>query len=54
MKVKQGAKWYTGEKISSFVFDNIYEIIQVDGNRVVIGVNVKVTGAILKDDINYK
>lgn len=47
VKVKQGATWYDGKTIAKFVFNNEYEIIQIKGERVVIGVNGKVTGAIL-------
>lgn len=46
VKVKANSKWYDGQSIASFVFNNEYEIIQIDGDRVVIGVNGKVTGAI--------
>lgn len=46
VRVKTGSKWYDGQSIANFVFKNQYEVIQVKGDRVVIGVNGKVTGAI--------
>src|SRR5699024_3662211 len=36
VKVKKGSSWYDGQSIASFVYDNEYEIIQINGNRVVI------------------
>lgn len=51
VKVKTYAKWYDGQSIASFVFDNEYEIIQISGDRVVIGVNGEVTGAISSDNL---
>ena len=49
--VKAGSKWYEGQSIASFVFNNKYEVIQINGDRVVIGVNGQVTGAISKNCI---
>ena len=46
VRVKTGSEWYDGQSIANFVFKNQYEVIQVKGDRVVIGVNGKVTGAI--------
>lgn len=51
VQVKKGSEWYDGRSIASFVFENKYKIIQINGNRVVIGVNGKVTGAISIDNI---
>lgn len=51
VKVKANSKWYDGQSIASFVFNNEYEIIQIDGDRVVIGVNGKVTGAISSSNL---
>lgn len=51
MCVKAGAKWYDGQSIANFVFKNQYEVIQIKGDRVVIGVNGKVTGAISLDSL---
>ena len=46
VRVKSNSKWYDGQSIVRFVFNNEYEIIQINGDRVIIGVNGKVTGAI--------
>ena len=43
MRVKDASKWYDGQSIASFVFNNKYEVIQIKGDRVVIGVNGQVT-----------
>lgn len=51
VKVKKGSSWYDGQSIASFVYDNEYGIIQINGNRVVIGINGKVTGAILLSNL---
>lgn len=51
VRVKVGSKWYEGQSIASFVFNNKYEVIQIKGDRVVIGVNGQVTGAISKNCI---
>ena len=51
VKVKQESRWYDGQAIANFVFNNEYEIIQINGDRVVIGVNGKVTGAISADNL---
>lgn len=48
VKVKKGAKWYDGKSIASFVFNETYDVIEVSGNRVVIGKGKAVTGAIDK------
>lgn len=46
VKVKDGAIWYDGEGIAKFVFDKVYEVMEVVGERVVIGADNHVTGAI--------
>ena len=51
VKVKADSKWYDGQSIASFVFNNEYESIQINGDRVVIGVNGKVTGAISSSNL---
>ena len=52
VRVKDASKWYDGQSIASFVFNNKYEVIQIKGDRVVIGVNGQVTGAISKNSID--
>ena len=53
VKVKSGAKDYNGTKLSSAVYSNIYNVIQVNGNRVVIGKGSTVTAAVNKSNL-YK
>lgn len=51
VKVKKGAKWYNGESIDPWVFAYIFDVIEVKGERVVIGTGNDVTGAIDKDNL---
>ena len=51
VKVKQGAKTYTGENLASFVYNTVYDVIQISGNRVVIGKGTAVTAAVHKKDL---
>lgn len=46
VKVKNGAKTYTGGGLASFVYQNTYDVIEVKGDRVVIGKGKSVTAAI--------
>ena len=50
VKVKSGAKDYNGVRLASFVFAQTYDVIQITGDRVVIGQGKTVTAAVrLKD-----
>jgi N-acetylmuramoyl-L-alanine amidase len=50
VKVKAGAKDYNGVQLASFVYGRTYNVIQVSGDRVVIGQGKTVTAAVrLKD-----
>lgn len=50
VKVKAGAKDYDGRTLASFVFSTTYDVIQLSGDRVVIGQGKTVTAAVrLKD-----
>ena len=51
VKVKPGAKTYTGGNLSSFVYNTVYDVIQISGNRVVIGKGKAVTAAVKKSDL---
>lgn len=51
VKVKSGAKWYNGETIDLWVFGYTFDVIEVKGDRVVIGIINAVTGAIDKDNL---
>lgn len=48
IKVKSGAKDYNGGGLASFVYDTVYTVLEVDGNRVVIGIGTAVTAAVNK------
>ena len=50
VKVKAGAKDYNGVQLASFVYGRTYDVIQISGDRVVIGQGGQVTAAVrLKD-----
>ena len=50
VRVKKGAKDYNGRTLASFVFSTTYSVIQLSGDRVVIGEGKAVTAAVrLKD-----
>ena len=50
VKVAKGAKTYNGGSLASYVSTTTYTVIQIDGSRVVIGINGVVTAAVnIKD-----
>ena len=50
VRVNSRAKTYTGGGLASFVYTNVYDVIQINGDRVVIGKGTAVTAAInIKD-----
>lgn len=49
--VKQGAKTYTGSGLASFVYENIYTVMEVRGDRAVIGIGDTVITAIHADNL---
>lgn len=51
VKVKKGAKTYTGGGLAYYVYDTTYDVIQVNGDRVVIGIGKVVTAAINAKDL---
>lgn len=51
VKLKKGARTYTGEKLASFVYKITYDVIQVSDDRVVIGLGRAVTAAVHKKDL---
>lgn len=53
VKVKSGAKDYNGTGLASSVYSNIYDVIQINGDRVVIGKGSAVTAAVNKNNL-YK
>lgn len=53
VRVKQGAKDYTGNSLASFVYQTVYTVQELSGKRAVIGLNGAVTAAISTDNL-YK
>jgi len=51
VKVKAGAKDYNGTQLASFVYARTYNVIQVSGDRVVIGEGKVVTAAVKMKDL---
>lgn len=51
VKVKFRAKDYSGSSLASFVYKNTYTILEISGDRVVIGVNGAVTAAVHKNNL---
>lgn len=51
VKVKPGARAYDGKGLADFVYKEIYDVIQVDGDRVVIGKGKTVTAAVKAQDL---
>lgn len=46
VKVKQGAKTYTGGSLASYVYNTVYDVLEIKGDRVVIGFKGQVTAAV--------
>lgn len=46
VKVAEGAKYYSGSAIPSFVYDLVFDIISISGDRAVIGIDGVVTGPV--------
>src|SRR5690606_35049600 len=51
VRVKYGASTYDGKSLASFVYNTVYNVIQVNGDRVVIGKGSAVTAAVHIKDI---
>lgn len=51
VKVKNGAKTYTGGNLASFVYQNTYNVIEINGDRIVIGIGTTVTAAIHRNNL---
>lgn len=51
VKVKQGAKTYTGGGLASFVYDRVHIVSEVSGDRCVITYNGVVVAAVKKSDL---
>ena len=53
VRVKKGAKSYDGVSLASFVYENVYDVMQLNGDRAVIGTGGAITTAIHVDNL-YK
>lgn len=55
VKVKSGAKTYSGGSLAVFVYTQVYEVVQVGANGksdyIVIGQNGQVTAAVKAEDL---
>lgn len=51
VKVKSGAKTYDGQSLAKFVYENTYKVLQISGDRVVIGINNVITAAMKASDL---
>lgn len=51
VKVKAGAKTYEGKSLKPFVYRTTYDVIEISGDRVVIGLGKAVTAAMNKKDL---
>ncbi len=51
VKVKNGAKTYTGTSLAAFVYGQVYDVMEVKGDRVVIGQRGQVTAAVRSEDL---
>ncbi len=52
VRVKSGAKTYTGGGgLASFVYTTVYDVLQINGDRVVIGLKGQVTAAVKLQDL---
>jgi hypothetical protein len=49
VKVKKGAKTYTGGSIANFVYNNVYTVDQLNGDRAVLDKNGICTPVNVKD-----
>lgn len=52
VRVATGAKTYTGGNLANYVYTNVYDVIQVKGDRVVIGKGTAVTAAMRMSDLS--
>lgn len=51
VRVQTGAKTYTGGSLASYVYSTVYDVIQINGDRVVIGKGTAVTAAMNFKDL---
>ena len=51
VKVRRGAKTYTGGNLAAFVYLNVYDVTEISGNRVVISKGKTVIAAVKAEDL---
>lgn len=51
VKVRPGAETYTGGRLAAYVYNTVYDVMEVAGDRVVIGLKGAVTAAVNKADL---
>ena len=51
VKVKKGAKTYTGGSLQSWVYDTTFSVLSLNKDRIVIGLNGKTTAAVNAKDL---
>ena len=51
VRVRAGAKTWTGQTLAGFVFKTVYTVMEINGDRVVIGVNNVVIAAVRSGDL---
>lgn len=51
VRVKRGAKTYNGKSLASFVYNQVYDVIEISGDRAVIGKGKAVTAAVKTGDL---
>lgn len=51
VRVKKGAKTYDGKSLANFVYNTVYDVLQVNGDRVVIGLGKVITAAMHINDL---
>ena len=51
VRVKSGAKTYDGGNLASWVYDAVFDVMEVSGDRIVIGIDGAVTAAVNSKDL---
>ena len=51
VRVRQGATDYKGKKLAAFVYRTVYQVQQISGDRIVIGIGGQVTAAMHAADL---
>ena len=52
VKVKSGARDYTGKSLADFVYNTVYTVLEISCDRVVIGIGKAVTAAVRAADLS--